>query len=97
MPVGRKIAANEDDGTTAGTVARPMLTTAHLVVLAAKRGDPHAQAVLTTTAGHAYRTGAADAVAVTQVYDYAAQMQARADYVRHWLYGDGAAKVKGGR
>lgn len=98
MPVGRKIAAHEGEGTTAGgTIASqvaPMLATAHLVVLAAKRGDPQAKAVVATTMGHA-RTGAASAVAVSQVYDYAAKMQARANYVRHWLYGDGAAKVRG--
>lgn len=91
MPVGLK-ESSPSGSSSAPTVSPPMLGDAHLVVLAAKNGDPQARAVLATTIAHA-RTGAAPALAVAQAYDSAAKIAARAAYVRHWLYGDGAAKV----
>ena len=94
MPVARKMRPDETTSTSVPTSVAPLLPTAHLVVLAAEQNDPAAKQLLASTLASA-NAGAADAVAVAQVYEHATKVKNRANYVRHWMYGDGAAKVRG--
>jgi hypothetical protein len=70
------------------------LGAAHLVVLSAQQNDPSSQNLIASTLANA-AAGAPDAIAVAQVFEHATKIANRAKYVRTWLFGDGAAKVRG--
>lgn len=98
MPVARKIqpgapSSSPPSSSSLPPSVAPLLGTAHLVVLSAPN-DPSSQNLIASTLANA-AAGAPDAIAVAQVFEHAAKVANRAKYVRTWLFGDGAAKVRG--
>jgi len=75
----------------------PILSAAHLAVLAAANGDPAAQAVISATLAHANDgRGPSNAVATADTLDQAAKLAVRATFVHYWLFGPGALIAAGG-